>query len=133
MRNQFKSINIFAQSYVYIIMAIWKGPTISFLISERSLFAKPLQVWLKLANCLWTRIFPNVFSLLCDYLPWKWFWLKLAKWFLRRNVSTLSMYFLYFVIIFPWERAWPSFEQTGIPFTQGCFVLSLVKIGQAVL
>ena len=26
-----------------------------------------------------------------------------------------------------------SFEQTGIPFTQGCFVLSLVEIGPVVL
>ena len=27
----------------------------------------------------------------------------------------------------------PSFEQTLIPFTQGCFVLSLVEIGPLVL
>ena len=43
------------------------------------------------------------------------------------------MYFLYFVIISPWKRAGPSFEQTWIPFTQGCFVSSLVKIGSVVL
>ena len=37
------------------------------------------------------------------------------------------MYFRYFVIISPWKRAGPSI---WIPFNQGCFVLSLVKIGQ---
>ena len=46
-----------------------------------------------------------------------------------------SMYFRWFVIIFPWKRArWsPSFEQTWIPFTQGFFVPSLFEIGPVVL
>ena len=43
------------------------------------------------------------------------------------------MYFLYFVIISPGKRRGPSFEQTWIPFTQGCFVPSLVEIGSVVL
>ena len=44
------------------------------------------------------------------------------------------MYFRYFVIISPWKIAGvPSFEQTCIPFTQGCFVPSLVEIGPVVL
>ena len=38
-----------------------------------------------------------------------------------------------FVIISPWKGRGPSFEQTWIPFTQGCFVPSLVEIGPAVL
>ena len=43
------------------------------------------------------------------------------------------MYFHYFVIISPWKRTGPSFEQTWIPFTQGYFVPSLVEIGPVVL
>ena len=43
------------------------------------------------------------------------------------------MYFHYFVIISPWKKEGPSFEQTWIPFTQGYFVPSLVKIGPVVL
>ena len=43
------------------------------------------------------------------------------------------MYFCYFVIFSPWKRAGPSFEQTWIPFTKGCFVPSLVEIGPVVL
>ena len=36
-------------------------------------------------------------------------------------------------IISPWKGCGPSFEQTWIPFTQGCFVPSLVEIGSVVL
>ena len=43
------------------------------------------------------------------------------------------MYFHYFVIISPWKRVGPSFEQSWIPFTQGCFVPSLVEIGSVIL
>ena len=43
------------------------------------------------------------------------------------------MYFRYFVIISPWKGRDPSFEQTWIPFIQGYFVPSLVKIGPVVL
>ena len=42
------------------------------------------------------------------------------------------MYFGYFIIVSPWKRVWPSFEQIWIPITQACFVLSLFKIGQVV-
>ena len=44
-----------------------------------------------------------------------------------------SMYFLYFEIISPWKGLGPSFEPPGIPFTQECFVPSLVVIGPVVL
>ena len=44
-----------------------------------------------------------------------------------------SMYFRYLVIIFLGKWLGPSFEQTWIPFTQGCFVPSLVEIGPVVL
>ena len=41
------------------------------------------------------------------------------------------MYFcyIYFLIISPWIMESSSTEQTCIPFTQGCFVPSLVEIG----
>ena len=55
-------------------------------------------------------------------------------WFSRRIFfKILLMYFCYFVIISPWKGLGPSFEQTWIPFTKWCFVLSLVEIGQVVL
>jgi hypothetical protein len=41
--------------------------------------------------------------------------------------------FYSFAIISPWERGCPSFVQFWIPFAQGCFVPSLVKIGPVVL
>ena len=43
------------------------------------------------------------------------------------------MYFCFFFIIFPRKSPGPSFEQTLISFTQGCFVPSLVEIGPLVL
>ena len=116
------------------------------------------QVWLQMAHWFWRRRFfnfVNVFSLLCNYLPLEKgralhlnkfespsskdalckVWLKLAQWVWRRR-------FLYFVNVFspfcnyisPLEKEQgPSFEQTWIPFTQGCFVPSLVEIGSVVL
>ena len=45
----------------------------------------------------------------------------------------LSLYFRYFLIISLGKGRGPSFEQTWIPFTQGCFVPSLVEIGSMVL
>ena len=93
--------------------------------------------------------FVNVISRFCNYLPLEkggalhlnklispspkdvlcQVWLKLAKWFWRRR-------FFYFVNVFlsplGKERG-PSFEQTWISFTQGCFVPSLVEIGLVVL
>ena len=51
----------------------------------------------------------------------------------EKNFLISSMYFRYFIIISPWERAGPSFDQIWIPITQGCFVPSLVEIGPVVL
>ena len=45
----------------------------------------------------------------------------------------LSMHIHYFVIIYPCNKGGSSFDQTWIPFTQGCFVPSLVEIGLVVL
>ena len=57
-------------------------------------------------------------------------WLKLTQFFKEEDI--LLMHFCYFVIISPFplgKGRGPSFEQTKIPFTQGCFVQSLVEIG----
>ena len=43
------------------------------------------------------------------------------------------MYFCYFVIISPWERAGPSFEQTWILFSTGSFVPCLVETGSVLV
>ena len=41
-----------------------------------------------------------------------------------------SMYFCYFIIISPGKGEGPSFEQTWIPFTQGCFVWNWPSSGE---
>ena len=46
------------------------------------------------------------------------------------NFLVLSMYFHYFVIISPWKRAGPFIWTNLNPFTQGCFLPSLVVIGK---
>ena len=76
------------------------------------------KVWLKLAQWFWrSRFFKfvNVFSLFRNYLPLDALCqvcLKLVQWFWRRFVK-LSMYFHNFVIISPWKRMGPLFEQTN--------------------
>ena len=51
----------------------------------------------------------------------------------EKDVLILFMYFCYFIIISrPWRMEGPSFEQTLIPIAQGCFVPTLVEIGQVV-
>ena len=44
-----------------------------------------------------------------------------------------SMYFRYFIMMSSWKRAGPFIWKTWIPFTQECFVPSLVEIGQVVM
>ena len=43
------------------------------------------------------------------------------------------MYVRNFIIISLWRRIGPSFEQPWIPFTQGCFLPSLLEIGPVIL
>ena len=113
------------------------------------------QVWLKLVQWFWKRRFlnfVNIFSLFRNYLPLEnggalhlnklesplpkdalcQVVLKLAQWFWRRRFLKV-VYFYYFPTISPLKRAGPSFEQTCIPFTLGCFVPRLVEIGSVVL
>ena len=58
-------------------------------------------------------------------------WFNSSHWFWRRR--SFKFRWCIFVIISPWKRAWASFEQIWILFTQGCFVPSLVVIGPLVL
>ena len=61
-------------------------------------------------------------------------WLKLTQWFLRRSFFKYRQWiFRYFLLSPHGKGCGPSFEQTWIPFTQGCFVPSLAEIGPAVL
>ena len=69
-------------------------------------------------------------------------WLKMAKWFWRRrflnfvNVFSIFRYLYFFAIsqLSPLGKGQgPSFQQTWIPFTQGCFVPSLVENGSGEL
>ena len=45
----------------------------------------------------------------------------------------MSISFWYFVKISPWKERNPSFEETWIPFTQGCIVPTLVEFGPVIL
>ena len=114
------------------------------------------QDWLKLAQWLWRRRFfnfVNVFSLFRNYLPLE----KGRALHLNNLESLIQGYFVpslveigpvvlekkifkscQFIFINSqlsplWEGRGPSFEQTWFPFTQGCFVPSLVEIGSVVL
>ena len=83
--------------------------------------------WKRAGPFIWTNLNPLHQRMLCAKFSWNWpsgsgedFWI-------------FSMYFRYFVIISPWKRAGPINWSTWIPFTQGCFVPSLVEIGSVVL
>ena len=89
----------------------------------------------------------NVFSLFRNYLPLEkggaihlkkndypsvkddfcQVWLKLAQWFWsRRFINFVNVFFLF-------RNYLPLEKGTCVPFTKGCFVLSLVEIGPIVL
>ena len=107
------------------------------------------QVWLKLPHWFWRRRFLNfinIFLLFHHYLPLvkcvALHWYKLNplhprkfgwNWppgFAKEIFFNFINVFSYFVIISPWKRGGVSFEQTWIPFTQGCFLSILVENGQ---
>ena len=114
------------------------------------------QVWLNLAQ--WFRrgrflYFVNVLSLFRNYLPLEKVgalhlnkvespslkdslckvWLKLAQWFWRRRFFKFRQCIFAILQLSPLGKGQgPSFEQTWFPFTQGCFVQSLVDIGLVV-
>ena len=110
--------------------------------------------WLKLAQWFWRRgffNFVNVFSLFCNYLSLEkggalhlnkltfpssirmlcakfcWNWPTVVS---EKKIIKFRQCFFTISWLFPLGKEWgPSFEQTWIPFTQGCFVPSLVEIG----
>ena len=104
LKNQFQSINTFWQSYDYTIMLIER----EFLRIEWSLFDKTL-----------TPLHP---TMLCQV----WNWPTGSGEFFKK--------FCQCIFVVSWltphgNGLGPSFKQTWIPFTQGCFVPSLVEIG----
>ena len=76
---------------------------------------------------LWKRAWPFIWTkdALCQVC------LKVNQWFWRRRFFKSQQ--CIFSIISPCKGMWPSFEQTWIPFTQGCFVPSFVEICSVVL
>ena len=60
--------------------------------------------------------------------------LKMAQWFWRTRFLKVVNVFSLFCNYLPLGKGQgPSFEQTWIPFNQGCFVPSFVEIGPVVL
>ena len=61
-----------------------------------------------------------------------------AKFDLNRPIGSgkfqiSTMYFCYFVIIYPGKGCGPTFGQTWIPFSKGCYLPSLIELGPVVL
>ena len=84
-------------------------------------------------NKVWPFIWRNVNSLLNKdaYAKFHWHWPS-GSW--EEDFHIWLMYFHYYIIISPWKRGGgASFEQIWIPFTQGCFVPSLIEISPMVL
>ena len=67
-------------------------------------------------------------KILCAKFDWNW-----PSGSGEEDLLLSSMYFRYFVIIFLRKMHGPSFDQIWIPFTQRCFVPSLVEFGSVVL
>ena len=60
-------------------------------------------------------------------------WLKLAQCFWRGFLDFFNVFFVFPLLSLFGKGRGSSFEQTWIPFTLGCFVLSLGEIGLVVL
>ena len=89
------------------------------------------QVWLNLAQWFRRRRFlkvvnkfesPSPRDTLCQV------WLNLAQWFRRRFLNVVNVFLLFRNYLFFGKSVALHF-----PFTQGCFVPSLVESGQIVL
>ena len=74
---------------------------------------------------IWINLNPLYLKMHCAMFCW--------NWPCEKDFKISSMYFCFFVIISLWKRVGPAFEQTGIPFAQGCIVLSIVENGPLVL
>ena len=105
LRKQFKSINTY--DYIITLIKRRKKPIINFI---RIYF---FFIWRNL-NLLHPKM-------LCAEIGWNWLSGSGEDFFNFVNVISRFRNYL------PFERAGFSFEQTYIPFTQGCFVPSLVQ------
>ena len=71
---------------------------------------------------IWTNVSPYYPRIHCAKFGWN------DPMILEKKIFLISStYFRYFLIISPRKRAGPWFEQTWIPFTQGCIVSILVE------
>ena len=116
MRNQFKSINTFVQSNAYIITLICRGKNDHLLfITEWSLFVKH---WVPFIKGCFVPSFVEIGSVVLK---------KIFVFKFRQFIFAISW-------LSPFGKGRdPSFEQTWIPFSQGCFVPRLFEIGPVVL
>ena len=74
---------------------------------------------------IWTNVSPYYPRIHCAKFGWN------DPMILEKKIFLISStYFRYFLIISPRKRAGPWFEQTWIPFTQGCIVSILVEFGE---
>ena len=87
-----------------------------------------ISPWKRAGLFIWTNLNPLHPRMLCAKFGWNW-----PSGSGEEDFKMSSMYFRYFVIISLGKGRGPSFEQTWIPFTQGCFVPSLIEIGPVVL
>ena len=85
----------------------------------------PLQ---KAGPFIWMTLDPLHPRMPCAKFVWNW---PIGSW--EEDFQIWLMYFHYYIIISPWKRTGPSFEQLWIPFTQGCLVQSLIEISPRVL
>ena len=127
----------------FVIISLWKrGGTLHLNIFESHIPNDAVcQVWLKLPQRFWKRIFlnfVNVLLLFCNFLPLK----KAGSFiFVPSFVETgllIQKKKIFKISQFrktpnPGKGWGPSFEQTWIPYTQEYFVPSLVEIGPVVL
>ena len=157
LRNQFKSINIFVQSYDYIYCWFRKEKQNNHLFFYNQIVLTFTQVCLMRSlvefdpKIMQKKIFRSRhFCYFVTFSPLKGtgplfeetfipftqgcFVLcldKLVQWFLRWRFSNSVNVFSLFCKYLPVERRDPSFKETIVPLTHGCFVLSLVEIGGA--
>ena len=111
---QFKSVNTFAQAMIiYHIIEKERKKPISFLRTEWSLFEKPRVPFTQ--GCFVSSL------------------VEIGLEVLEKIFIFLQYNMLFHNYLPPGKRCGPSFEQSWIAFTHGCFVPSLVEIDLVVL
>ena len=76
---------------------------------------------------IWTNLIPLHSRLLCAKL------VEVGSVVLKKSFKSFQCIFIISQLSPLWERCGPSFAKTWIPFTQVCYVPSLVEIGLVVL